>query len=630
MRNHETLPLSTGLSVERAPRQSGRLAWRLAMAFLVSAILVLALALGGCKTTSKQAAQTSSLQPPPPSTDTERLGDQYMANNMAQAAIPQFEKALAAGAPKASASWRLGNAYFALKKWPEALEAFRMAIAADPRMAIAHEGAGYASFELGRFDEATLSFEQAAELAPTHWVPHAFLTVLYRLQDKRSQAMAEKDKTLALAGEENKLMAGDTIRRALNRALALRERGQDVDPAAPVQDLAQLEARDAGAGAPAARTVPRKTPDTILDPLSSDMEILDLDTPPSNPAAYSITHLPSRAASQEKSGKPEKAPAAAAAHPEPAGNATDLRPSPAASGNATAARPVAPAAATGNATAASAGANATAGSGTRTAAAPASTVESARKFASDHGNATAGNATATSGASGVGAADKSVASRSAPAEASSPQGKSGAKESSAANATVAPSSRTMAPASPPAAAPVNATPALPPSGGEYVVSTPVLPASLAKAANKQQKEQPPTPAPASLPAAQASTAPVGTSEKPEKPASPSAAVSNGANSQPARRSSPTPGPGEAAVYSLLESSWKSKDRAVQRANELRQRGVDAKLMEADLGAKGLHYRVMIGSRQHREDIVPIKSELHKRFGLGELVILRVRPGDLIE
>lgn len=84
------------------------------------------------------------------------------------------------------------------------------------------------------------------------------------------------------------------------------------------------------------------------------------------------------------------------------------------------------------------------------------------------------------------------------------------------------------------------------------------------------------------------------------------------------------------IFSLLESSWKSEDRAIKRANDLRTRGVDAKIMQADLGNKGLHYRVMIGSRQHREDIEVIKSELRKRFGLGELVILRIRSQDLQE
>ena len=505
-------------------------------AWLVCLACCLVLALAACKTTSKQQ-ETRGLTPPPPTTDAERLGDQYMANNMAQAAIPQFEQALATGADKSSVAWRIGNAYFSLKKWPEALEAFRQAIAADPRMAIAYEGAGYASFELGRFDEATVFFEQAAELAPNHWVPHAFLAVLYRLEDQREQSEQAKNATLTLAGEANKLMAADTIRRALNRALALRGKTTMPPPADPVQDLALLEA-PGGMGAQRQAPPAADTPDAILDPLSRDMDILGLDdglADTRGPGTRTASDPPQR-----------RQPGATEAKAEPK---VEAKTEPKTETTSVAAMP-APPAAVDNGTVA-VPAKATAAQHV-TAAPP---VPAAANPVSDNASAT--------------------------------------KPQAAGNAT----------------------------GEPYLVSTPVLSPGAAKQGQAKQEA-----ASAPPPAAPGNATGTAAAKNPAPPASskaPAAAKTPAGDETPAR-----PAPGEPYIYSLLESSWKSKDRALERANYLRLRGVRAQIMEADLGAKGLHYRVMIGSRQRQGDIEDIKKELQKRYGLSGLVILRIRPGSL--
>lgn len=518
-------------------------------AWLVCLACCLVLALAACKTTSKQQ-ETRGLTPPPPTTDAERLGDQYMANNMAQAAIPQFEQALATGADKSSVAWRIGNAYFSLKKWPEALEAFRQAIAADPRMAIAYEGAGYASFELGRFDEATVFFEQAAELAPNHWVPHAFLAVLYRLEDQREQSEQAKNATLTLAGEANKLMAADTIRRALNRALALRGKTTMPPPADPVQDLALLEA-PGGMGAQRQAPPAADTPDAILDPLSRDMDILGLDDGLGNarrPGVRTESSPPQRPSPEaiEAQGAQKAVPKAEQAKVE-----TKTEPK---TESKTEPTPVA--------------------------------AMPAPQAAVDNGTAAV------------------------PAKATAAQ------------------HVTVAPPVPAAANPVsdNASAAKPPAAGNatgepYLVSTPVLSPGAAKQGQAKQEA-----ASAPPPAAPGNATGTAAAKNPAPPASskaPAAAKTPAGDETPAR-----PAPGEPYIYSLLESSWKSKDRALERANYLRLRGVRAQIMEADLGAKGLHYRVMIGSRQRQGDIEDIKKELQKRYGLSGLVILRIRPGSL--
>lgn len=511
-------------------------------AWLVCLACCLVLALAACKTTSKQQ-ETRGLTPPPPTTDAERLGDQYMANNMAQAAIPQFEQALASGADKSSVAWRIGNAYFSLKKWPEALEAFRQAIAVDPRMAIAYEGAGYASFELGRFDEATVFFEQAAELAPNHWVPHAFLAVLYRLEDRREQSEQAKHTTLTLAGEANKLMAADTIRRALNRALALRDRATMPRPADPVQDLALLEAPGAAA-AQLQASPPADTPDDIINPLSRDMDILGLDdglADTRGPGTRTASDPPQRRQPGATEAKAEpKAEPKVEAKTEPKTEPTPVAATPA----------------------------------------PPAAVD---------------NGTATAQAHAMGNAMQHVTAAPPVPAAANPvsDNASAAKPSPAGNAT----------------------------GEPYVVSTPVLSPGAAK---QRQARQEATPAPPPAAPGNATGTAAAKNPAPPKPSmAPAVAKTPAGEETPAR-----PAPGEPYVYSLLESSWKSRDRALERANYLRLRGVRAQIMEADLGAKGLHYRVMIGSRQRQGDIEDIKKELQKRYGLSGLVILRIRPGSL--
>ncbi|AGW15117.1 hypothetical protein DGI_3437 [Megalodesulfovibrio gigas DSM 1382 = ATCC 19364] len=565
---------------------------------VLAAVVVLAccvvLVAASCKTASKQQ-MSQGLAPPPSTTDAERLGDQYMANNMAQAAIPQFEQALAAGASKASVAWRIGNAYFSLKKWPEALEAFRQAIAADPRLAVAYEGAGYASFELGRFEEAVMFFEQATELAPAHWVPHAFLAVLYRLDGNRDQAMAEKETTLTLAGEANKLMASDTIRRALNRALALRDKAALPPPEdAAVQDLALLEAPDrprtqtAGRDQPAASGA-SAVPDDILDPLSPDMDILGLG----DQSGGQSDDRPGRTQTRRQERGRDSGGETPSSITGQAG-ARDALPPAAVSANATPPHDIAP---------------------------PSTARNTADDTRAKEFSANATNATAARQDANATAARQD------------------------ANATAARQD-------------ANATPA----DVQYVISTPLLSPGAAKAqAAKAQAEAKQAEArqaearqaevkqaeaklpgkesdPGNRTAVTAPTAAEGPARQDSAPAfearnasasAESVASSNGTSrrtgSLPAQ-----PGPGEPFVYSLLESSWKSRDRAVERANYLRLRGVRAQLMEADLGPKGLHYRVMIGSRQQKGAIEAIKKELDARFGLHGLVILRIRPGSLEE
>ncbi len=84
------------------------------------------------------------------------------------------------------------------------------------------------------------------------------------------------------------------------------------------------------------------------------------------------------------------------------------------------------------------------------------------------------------------------------------------------------------------------------------------------------------------------------------------------------------------VYTVLESAFDSRDAAEARVVELRNNGVRAQVLAGAEGSVGSGFRVVIGSASSRDGIRDIRSTLMSRFGLRNLLIIRVLASELGE
>lgn len=76
------------------------------------------------------------------------------------------------------------------------------------------------------------------------------------------------------------------------------------------------------------------------------------------------------------------------------------------------------------------------------------------------------------------------------------------------------------------------------------------------------------------------------------------------------------------AYSIQESSWPSRDKAQQRANQLKHSGLAVQVVSADLGAKGVWHRVMIGKFATLQAAQKNKKSLDERLKLRNTLILK--------
>ena len=79
---------------------------------------------------------------------------------------------------------------------------------------------------------------------------------------------------------------------------------------------------------------------------------------------------------------------------------------------------------------------------------------------------------------------------------------------------------------------------------------------------------------------------------------------------------------QAGNYSIMESSWKSEDKAKARVATLKERGIDAHVVTVDLGNKGIWNRVMIGSFVNLAGAKQYKATLTNSYDLGNTLIMK--------
>ncbi len=77
-------------------------------------------------------------------------------------------------------------------------------------------------------------------------------------------------------------------------------------------------------------------------------------------------------------------------------------------------------------------------------------------------------------------------------------------------------------------------------------------------------------------------------------------------------------------YSIQESSWATYEEAARRALKLRKRGLAARVAKADLGARGVWHRVMIGSYDSLQQAKKEKQELLAVHNLDHALIMKIR------
>ncbi len=92
---------------------------------------------------------------------------------------------------------------------------------------------------------------------------------------------------------------------------------------------------------------------------------------------------------------------------------------------------------------------------------------------------------------------------------------------------------------------------------------------------------------------------------------------------PADTHKPEPVTHTTGPYALLDSSYKSRAIAEARRKELRDKGLGSRIVEVDLGEKGVWLRVLIGSFDNMPEAVSFKEGLEEAFGLDGLVILPI-------
>lgn len=136
----------------------------------------------------------------------------------------------------------------------------------------------------------------------------------------------------------------------------------------------------------------------------------------------------------------------------------------------------------------------------------------------------------------------------------------------------------------------------------------------------------PAPVPASIPASVsgAATPPAKSHETASKAEAPRSVPAP----PPIPSSKPVPAAkalSEAAGgFALQDSSWKHVDQAARRVRELTNKGVPARIVEVDLGDKGLWRRVMIGGFDSAEAAERGRSEFGARVDLSRALVSRAR------
>ncbi len=76
------------------------------------------------------------------------------------------------------------------------------------------------------------------------------------------------------------------------------------------------------------------------------------------------------------------------------------------------------------------------------------------------------------------------------------------------------------------------------------------------------------------------------------------------------------------VYSLQESSWRTKNDAQRRVQDLSKKGFEPRIATVDLGPKGVWHRVMLGYFRKLDDARAYKRVISDRHNMGYTLILK--------
>lgn len=133
-----------------------------------------------------------------------------------------------------------------------------------------------------------------------------------------------------------------------------------------------------------------------------------------------------------------------------------------------------------------------------------------------------------------------------------------------------------------------------------------------------RKEPAPQPTPAATPEA-----------KPAKPAPPKAQAASPNTPQvieaePLKGEEPEPVPNQPGPYAILESSFKNEAQAERRVSELRKQGLAAYTTRANLGSRGVWYRVLFGPFEDLHAAREAKERLMRQHKIKDMVIMKQR------
>ncbi|TVM33122.1 SPOR domain-containing protein [Oceanidesulfovibrio marinus] len=591
------------------------------------AALLLYLAIAAFGLTACQGARSASntLAPPEPTTAAERRGLAYLKAGSLNGALEQYDIALAQGASPAVINWRKGDAYFSAKKWKPAFRHFKLAIDESPDWELAQEGAGFAAFELGEFHNARVYFERSTELYGKNWVPHAFLAVIYKLEGQLEQAKAESETAYELAGD-NRVLADATMKRAFLRAALLKEQRKDepqtsvAAPDAEAGPLGRLESLAPDTSQPGQESANQESAGQAPEKTGDGWEVVEERRIP----GYILGTNGTRSVNATRAAR-----AATAARADEAA-AAQTEKSQQAEANAT-----------GEALEVEGG-NETAGptkeSGLNMSHEGSVTVIESPGFEDMNGTLAAGNASLAGHRANATSANATSLSASAskvsPANttaAPSPAPSRQAGESAAAQVSTVAAAAKNATAERAAQSAISANRSAVPQ----VVEPKIAERKKAEPAKAEPKPVVPTAAGANATAprnAPHNATQVATAMSAPRPATPRPAADNAtqtgtAEAESQQHNATRPRVASIAepgmVYAVLESSWREEYRAVNRVADLKKRGIRAHVVPSQVKNKGLWYRVMIGPRKKLQETKDIKEELKKRFGLTDLVILKI-------
>ena len=118
------------------------------------------------------------------------LGIAYIEAGRSDAAIQQFQAALAIKPDHATAQSNLGVLYAQRGRFDEAMHAFQAALRSDPSLVDAHNNLGLVYLEKGSLEEAERSFRAAMRIDPGYAKAHYNLGVLFERQGRSDEAAA--------------------------------------------------------------------------------------------------------------------------------------------------------------------------------------------------------------------------------------------------------------------------------------------------------------------------------------------------------------------------------------------------------------------------------------------------------